>query len=243
MADAALWPDQIDRTQTGTAAWHFINASIATPFSTTGLCPSHNCVIDRIDEMQTRLRTNKKGFKLVTKPSPNRPMTSREVAFLIHFVGDIHQPLHASSNGDRGGNCGPLSHAIDHGTFSTTNLHGAWDLDEVDSVLAVLGDQSQTAAALFQRVQDGAVVDQRTPVDWAHESNDLAKTNVYRKLNIPNSSLPAGTCPVGLPAVDVDQTYLDSNVADVEQQLMRAGIRLAGVLEEICAGTGCKANP
>jgi nuclease S1 len=243
MADAALWPDQIDKGQTGTTTWHFINVAIATPFSIAGLCPSHKCVIDRIDEMQTRLRTNKKGFKLVTKPVPNRPMTSREVAFLIHFIGDIHQPLHASANGDRGGVCVPLSQEIAHGAFPTTNLHGAWDRDEVESVLAVLGDESQTAAALFQRVQNGAVVDQLTPVDWAHESYDLARTDVYQKLNIANSSLPAGTCPVGLPAVDVDQTYLDSNVADVEQQLMRAGIRLANVLNEICAGTGCKANP
>jgi nuclease S1 len=243
MADAAIWPDQIDKGATGTTRWHFVNAPISSPFSVLGQCDLHNCVIDRIEEMQTRLQTNQKGFILVTKPVPNRPMTSREVAFLIHFVGDIHQPLHAANNADRGGVCVPLSNPIPHGQFSTTHLHAAWDNDEVNAVFSVLGNESQVATNLFQRVQNGAVVNQLTPLDWARESNELARTDVYQALQIPNHTAPNGTCAVGISPVDTTQTYLDGNVAHVEQQLMRAGIRLANVLNSICAGAGCKAKP
>jgi hypothetical protein len=231
MADASVWPDQIDKVATGTREWHFINASVSTPFSAAGLCSAHNCVIDRIEEMQTRLRNNQKGFKLLTAPMPNRPMLSREVAFLIHFVGDIHQPLHAATNSDFGGVGVHLTVPIQHGQFATMNLHAVWDDDEVFEVLNVLGNETQTAQVLFQRIQNGAMVTQASPVDWAHESNDLAKQDVYGKLSIANHK------------VTVTQAYLQSNEADVERQLMRAGIRLARLLNDMCQGTGCKAKP
>src|SRR4029450_3883791 len=69
MADASTWPDKIDRVATGTRDWHFINVSVSPPFSIVGLCPAHNCVIDRINEMETRLRNNQTGFRLLQAPS------------------------------------------------------------------------------------------------------------------------------------------------------------------------------
>jgi len=94
MADAATWPDEINKSQTKTADWHFVDVPVTAPFSIGTLCDGHNCVIDRIQEMSNRLRANQTGFKLAKPPHPPRRMTSQELAFLIHFVGDIHQPLH-----------------------------------------------------------------------------------------------------------------------------------------------------
>src|SRR5258708_5548602 len=51
MADAATWPDQINKSATGTRDWHFIDVPVTAPFSISGLCPQHNCVLDRIKEM------------------------------------------------------------------------------------------------------------------------------------------------------------------------------------------------
>src|SRR5215471_3458286 len=87
MATAAVWPDRIDRRATGTDMWHYINVPISSPFSIAGTCANHDCVIDRIEEMQHRLQTNQKGFTLLAPPNPSRSMTSRELAFLVHFVG------------------------------------------------------------------------------------------------------------------------------------------------------------
>src|SRR6185436_7460936 len=109
MATAAVWPDRLARAATGTARWHFINVPISAPFSTAGNCANHQCVIDQIENMRTRLHDNQKGFALLAPPDPPRSMTSQELAFLIHFVGDVHQPLHAAWNGDRGGGCVPLA--------------------------------------------------------------------------------------------------------------------------------------
>ena len=244
MAAAATWPDEIDKKKTGTDLWHFIDVPITAPFTITGLCPNHNCVLDRITEMMNRLATNAKGFTLLIPPSPPRPMTSQEVAFLIHFVGDVHQPLHAATDGDRGGNCVILTNPIVHSDGSkTTELHAVWDNDEVIAMANALGSENAIVATLFQRFKNGASVPQLTPTDWARESNDLAKTGIYQKLHLPNHTAPPGQCATGIAKVNVGTPYLTSNVADVETQVMRAGIRLSNVLNQICAGMGCMAKP
>jgi hypothetical protein len=244
MADAATWPDEISKPATKTGNWHFVDVPVTAPFSIGTLCAAHDCVIDRIQEMSDRLRTNQTGFKLAAPPNPPRPMTSQELAFLIHLVGDVHQPLHSANDGDRGGNCDNLTIPLTHsdGSQPTTELHAAWDVDEVLAVMKVLGTEDATANTLFQKFKNGAQAPQVTITDWAHEAYDLAKKDIYMKLNISNHTAPAGQCAVGIAKVNVNQQYLDGNVADVEQQLMRAGIRLSNILNQICLGTGCKAN-
>jgi hypothetical protein len=246
MATAAIWPDRLDRAATGTARWHFINVPISTPFSIAGTCANHECDNDQIENMRTRLQNNQRGFALLAPPDPPRSMTSQEVAFLIHFVGDVHQPLHAAWNGDRGGGCVPLAKPLVHsdGNANTTDLHIAWD---IDAVLAAMkghsGSEQATAAALFTRFKSGAAVSQATPADWARESNDIARTAIYQKLGIATHAVTSGDCAAGIKPVLITSSYLESNVAIVERRLMEAGIRLSNLLNEICGGAGCKAKP
>jgi nuclease S1 len=247
MAAAAVWPDRIDRAATGTSRWHFINVPIASSFSVAGHCPNHDCVLDRIEDLRHRLQTNESGFALLAPPNPPRTMTSQELAFLIHFVGDIHQPLHAAWNADRGGGCVRLTTPLVHDdgkNTDTTDLHLAWDIDTVLAAMKTHGGSEQaTAAALFARFKKGASVPQGTPEQWARESNDLAKTVIYQRLGIPNYTTTSGDCATGITPVLITSSYLNSNVAIVERRLMEAGIRLSNVLNEICSGTGCKAKP
>jgi len=246
MASAAIWPDRIDRVATGTNRWHFINIPLGQPFSIDGHCANHECVVDQIENMRRRLQQNQTGFSLLAPPSPPRGMTSQELAFLIHFVGDIHQPLHAITNGDRGGGCVPLSKPLVHhdGNQDTTDLHIAWD---IDTVLAAMkghsGSEQATATALFMRFKNGATVTQGTPADWTRESNTLAKSAIYDTLSIAHQVSVGGDCVTGIKPVLITQGYLASNVAVVEQRLMEAGIRLSNVLNEICSGVGCRAKP
>jgi hypothetical protein len=245
MADAATWPDEINKVKTETGNWHFIDVPVTAPFDTAGLCPNHACVIDQINAMVTRLEKNRTGFTLAAEPEPPRPMTSEELAFLIHFVGDIHQPLHAATDGDKGGNCVNLTHPIVHPDHTrTTELHALWDVDVVMSVMARHGnDEAQTANALFQQFKSGTNVSQGTAEQWARESNDLARQDIYQKLALPDHTAPPTTCAAGIAPVAIGPSYLNDTASDAEQQLLRAGIRLSNVLNEICAGNGCAANP
>jgi nuclease S1 len=241
MAAASTWPDEINKSKTGTFYWHFVDVPVNAPFALGTLCAKHDCIIDRIQEMTDRLRMNQFGFTLAAPPEPPRPPTSQQVAFLIHFVGDIHQPLHASDDDDQGGNCEHLQPPLRHADGTRTNvLHGAWDVDEVLAVMKVLGKEEATAAVLFQRFKNGARVPQATVLEWTRESNQLARENIYQKLRIPQYTAPIGKCAANVQPLAIGQAYLDSNEKLVEQQLMRAGIRLSNVLNEICAGNGCQ---
>lgn len=149
MANAATWPDLIDRDATGTERWHFINVPISSPFSVSGLCTGDACVIAQIENMQKGLRNNSPGFTLQAPARPTRTMMSQQLAFLIHFVGDVHQPLHAVVNGDRGGNCVKLSSPLAHSSptmSDTTDLHGVWDVDQVMAVMRAHNNSEATTA-------------------------------------------------------------------------------------------------
>ena len=247
MASAAIWPDVIDRVATGSDRWHYINVPISAPFSVAGNCGGGDCVIAQIENMQNRLRNNLTGFTLLAPPRPARPMTSQELAFLIHMVGDLHQPLHAAVNGDRGGGCVELTQALTHpGTTipDTTDVHIAWDIDTVLAAMkARTNNERAMANTLFQRFKQGAAVAQGTPLDWARESHDLARSLIYQRLKIANHSAPVGACAPNINPVSISSAYLKDNIAVVERRLMEAGVRLSNVLNEICAGMGCRANP
>ena len=73
--------------------------------------PAANCVTAKIDEYSKRLKDG----------SYDRLSAAGDLAFLIHFVGDIHQPLHAATDYDRGGNCVTVD------SRSRKNLHAVWD--------------------------------------------------------------------------------------------------------------------
>lgn len=90
---------------------------------------------------------------------------------------------------------------------------------------------------------NGASVPQLGPTDWARESNDLARKDVYEKLGIPGHRAAANRCAVDVEPVAVTDAYLVGNVSDVETQLMKAGIRLSNILNEICGGSGCEVDP
>jgi hypothetical protein len=128
MAAASIRPDtefrEEDRT---TASWHFID--ICLQDSETDLparCPRGTCVTAKIDEYARGLRDQ----------NYDRWGAAGDLAFLIHLVGNIHQPLHTTTNADRGGTCQRVNV-----TPAEDNLHYAWD----DAVVTVLDKQLGTA--------------------------------------------------------------------------------------------------
>src|SRR5690242_11088463 len=95
MASMASWADEIRSTRKETEPWHFIDIEITGSGLNMGRdCPRGNCVLGKITE-----------FRKTWRDPQAAPADRREaLLFLIHFVGDMHQPLHCADNNDKGGN-------------------------------------------------------------------------------------------------------------------------------------------
>jgi hypothetical protein len=126
MAAASIRPDTEFLEDQATRPWHFID--ICLQDKETDLparCPSGNCVTAKIDEYGKRLHHS----------DYDKWGAAGDLAFLIHFVGDIHQPLHTTTNADRGGTCQQVNVEP-----AEKNLHYVWD----DAVVVVLEKQLET---------------------------------------------------------------------------------------------------
>lgn len=139
---------------------------------------------------------------------------------LGHWVGDIHQPLHVSFGDDRGGNNISVSGQC------SGNLHATWDNCLVQS--AVGPDASDAATDLLSAISP----ETRTrwaasePRDWANESfavSEAVKTE-YCVLHGPS-------CDAGVGSVSIGVNYLNVNEPVVKEQLQKAGVRLARILD------------
>ena len=89
MAAASIRPDTEFREEDrATASWHYIDISLQdTPQDLSARCPQGNCVTAKIDNYAQRLRDG----------DYDKWGAAGDLAFLIHFVGDIHQPLHTTT--------------------------------------------------------------------------------------------------------------------------------------------------
>lgn len=199
----STWADEIRPQRKETSTWHYINLPVASPRGPwEPYCPDSGCVVRVVSEMQARLA------------DPSLPSAARAEAlkFLVHFTADLHQPLHAGDQADRGGN--DL-----HVVFRNrpTNLHSLWDTPLVDAALAQPGLRQRltrrAARAERRRLEQG------TPADWAWQAHDVSRDSAYAPL------------PAARPAL-LDDGYLRHAAPAVELQLRRAGLRLARLLNE-----------
>jgi hypothetical protein len=142
--------------------------------------------------------------------------------FLLHFVGDMHQPLHAADDHDAGGN----KKLVEAEGLHPGNLHHYWDIEFVERLGT---DPRQVAASLVGQISEGQQQGSSngTPADWAMEAFGLAREHAYGLLPQPN-----GEGTYSLPP-----TYIQQAVQDVPLQLSRAGVRLAFVLNKAFATT------
>jgi hypothetical protein len=228
MAAASIRPDTEFREEDpSTLPWHFIDICLQDRRSDVpGRCPGGACVTAKVDEFARRLKDG----------DCDKWGGDGDLAFLIHFVGDIHQPLHAATDADMGGNCiGVKSKS------RARNLHAAWDTaivyrleDSVDS-----GIPATTAHKLEQIYATQKDVDSWKPGetdDIAWESNQLARSQIYAALGIPIEPCQpnvdsCANAPHG--PIDLDDGYMNKAASIAGQQLSKAGFRLAGLLNGI----------
>ena len=137
--------------------------------------------------------------------------------FVLHLVGDLHQPLHAADDHDAGGN---RKRVVADG-FRPGNLHHFWDTEWVRR----LGDDPrQVATALIAAISDQQrqAWSRGTVSDWAMESFAIARKDAYGGLPEPSTQ--------GVYVLDAG--YVNAAIRDVRVQLSRAGVRLAVVLNK-----------
>jgi hypothetical protein len=229
MAAASIRPDSEFREEDrSTASWHYIDLCLQdSEQDVSARCPHGNCITAKIDEYARRLRDG----------NYDKWGAAGDLAFLIHFIGDLHQPLHTTTNADRGGTCQEVNV-----TPVEENLHYAWD----DAVVAILEQQLDTHApeAAARKLETlypagGELAtwrsDESEQVAW--ESHQLAKTEIYGALGITEKPCMPHSCDLSTSVpVTLSPAYMDGAAKVAGRQLAKAGYRLAALLNQIWLG-------
>jgi hypothetical protein len=198
--------------------WHFID----TPYKEDAIDLDRdgkeaNNVVTKVGEFQ----------KMIADAGQDKLKRRDALLFVIHFVGDMHQPLHCIDRNDRGGN--QIEIKINGHHQRESNLHGFWD-----TTLVTLNMEELEIPDFAARLNDEISSDQRNewekgaPLDWANESHQLAKTTGYM---LRGKELPVGE------VVDLDDDYVKAGKTVVREQLKKAGVRLAKVLNSTFDGS------
>jgi hypothetical protein len=168
-------------------------------------------------------------------------------------VGDLHQPLHCVTNNDRGGNCVPIDFFGNAPVESNPqfesyapNLHAIWDSGIIQHLKGNIST-SEWAAQLDQHFASAAGGWEKQGIhleDWIWEGHELADSLVYDKLPV---AIPVEK-PVEVKSCadddhvstrllklheQVSQSYVDAAAPTINEQIAKAGVRLAMILNQI----------
>jgi hypothetical protein len=206
-ADACTWPDHPRKR----AEEHFVNLARDASALTDDCGVASKCVVTAIA----------KDFTVLSSSTATADQKAASLKFLGHWVGDVHQPLHVSFEDDRGGN------NIKASGQCGNNLHSAWDTCLV--VAAVGTNVDDAAAQLLTSITQEQIQawTQSDPKQWANESFKITES-VQTKYCVKHGD----SCDPPSGSVKIDQAYIDANVPIVKEQLQKAGIRLARLLDK-----------
>lgn len=245
VADVASWADDYRAEQPDTGPLHYINIPLNATrdkYNVAQTCQS-GCIVDALTKYVQQLK------------SSNDPKVRADaLRFVIHFLGDIHQPLHDEDNSDEGGNCVPVEFEDEAPRVTNQqkedyfpNLHSVWDTGIIQSLL----DDHDMTVEEFSEFLDiryhsrMARWNSGQPIDWAWEGHDAAVT-AYRALPafVPREpEVKATSCSdnnhIGKRMADlhIDLGARYDNVSHpiIEEQLAKAGVRLANLLNATLA--------
>ena len=172
--------------------------------------PAEACVVDRIAAFQAELQSL----------PPTDPERVVALKFVLHFVGDVHQPLHAADHNDQGGNKVLVLYA---GRTVGTAMHGFWDTE----VVKRLGHDPAVVANTLDQKFAGQCSGWMAggPADWAQESSDWRAT---RRTSLDSR---CWTATASRPS-SLSSQYQAQALAVAGEQLAKAGCRLAMVLNQ-----------
>jgi hypothetical protein len=212
LASVSTWADEIRPQRPETFGWHFVDIPMkSSGFDEQRDCyrrderfsrdDHHNCVVDRIVTFKQVL-----GDKNATRPD-----RVEALKFLVHFVGDIHQPMHAIAEARGGNDIQVIQFGSSKCGIRPCNLHSAWDFGLIEHAAR---SNEQYAADLEQLIARQHLKPDGTPASWANESFQIAKEVWLNE---------AGT---------IDELYFRRNIGSIDERLALAGVRLAKLLND-----------
>jgi len=148
---------------------------------------------------------NKTLKELDTMKGLSNEEIKTKILYLFHLVGDLHMPLHVGYKDDKGGNTVQVSFF-----GRNTNLHAMWDSDIIEYKGLTLAD---VLAMNTYKPNELAAIKQIDVTSWAKDSRKYLK-NVY-----------------SLQSANVSEVYIEENYPIIKQQILKAGLRLAAILE------------
>ena len=210
LLDIADWADhEGHEVFPRSAPWHYVNIAISDPHYADGRDSKRSDnVVRQIDHFRKILADR------------SQPKADRQTAllFLVHFVSDVHQPLHVGDNRDRGGNLTQVRFFEDG-----TNLHQLWD----SGLIRRIGGNDQIWAGRVERAitpQTEQAWSRGTPESWADESLQAAKL-AYKDLKGEPRSVESG--------ISLGESYVKQVEPILIDQMARAAVRLAEELNAV----------
>jgi hypothetical protein len=198
--------------------WHYINIEIKEKKEDFKPADDNDHVLGAIERFK----------KVLKDPNASKEDRKEALLFLVHFIGDMHQPLHTGNrDDDRGGNLQPIKSVLGK-VEDKINLHKVWDGYILQ---AERGDLTNDDFA--KRLIEEIKTEEREKwckgevADWVWDSHAIVVERVYKfsdGKDLPKRDDPA----IELTA----ENYVKGNQPIVREQLKKGGVRLAKVLNE-----------
>lgn len=205
LVEISTWADE--QRSPGTAPWHYVNVPITESRYDPKFCPDSGCVVSKVEDFK----------RVLMDPKATRADKQIALKFLVHFLQDMHCPVHVGDNGDRGGNDLQLQF-FDVGT----NLHRIWDSQIIERA-GLTEDEWVKRLNSIATEEKTAEWSRGTVEDWATETLQAVKLAYH---------LPASD-ELLRPGTKLGEEYYQMALPIAETQLAKAGVRVAAVLNEV----------
>ena len=195
LAAVSTWADRQSVVYREQAKWHFVNIPLsAAIYDEKRDCGDGNCIVVKLNEQKVILESGRTAKE-----------RAEALKYVVHLVGDLHQPLHCADNNDRAGNTIQVKFL---GQIS--NLHKVWDFDMIEASKKSVGQYAQDLKEL--NATKGFWIDR-----WANESHAIAQKYAY--------VLPQDR--------ELGNTYYRRNESILNMQLAQASEKLVQILEGV----------
>ena len=205
VAIAGNWADFIksDPAYNYLSSWHYIDFDRPYTYPEMQTYLLHDNRVDAYTKLQFLISK-------LEKKNISRENKLLYLRMLIHIIEDVHNPMHVSHADDRGGNDFKV-----YWFKERTNLHAIWDYNLIDE--QHLSYQKYASAIDHTTASQRAAL-QKAPVSkWLYESNQVTE-KLYNEIK---------------PKAKLSSKYEVTHIRIVNQQLLKAGIRLAGILNQL----------
>jgi nuclease S1 len=221
LGEIASWADEIKDFDWGRrrGSWHYDDISLCGRAEYSKYCRGGRCASAQLARQ----------LEVLADPRARLRARNEALKWVVHLVGDIHQPLHAADRSDRGGNQVQVSFfgERDNAPYGSLNLHAVWDVSMVRKLVADRGGERAIVSAPIAE-HDRADWERGSIADWMTESHALAQDRAYAALPVAAS---CGEKIAGVVAIG--DAYYAAAAPVIDLQIRKAGVRLARVLNEV----------